>query len=28
MKHRPRAWKVRLILRDNAEWADLYEHIV
>jgi putative endonuclease len=25
MKHWPRAWKVRLILADNPDWADLYE---
>jgi putative endonuclease len=25
MKHWPRAWKVRLILATNPEWADLYE---
>ena len=24
MKHWPRTWKVRLILRDNPEWEDLY----
>jgi len=25
IKHWPRAWKVRLIGRDNPEWADLAE---
>jgi putative endonuclease len=25
IKHWPRAWKVRLILRDNLNWDDLYE---
>ena len=25
MKHWPRTWKVRLILRLNPEWEDLYE---
>jgi putative endonuclease len=25
MKHWPRAWKVRLILNDNPNWADLIE---
>jgi putative endonuclease len=24
MKHRPRTWKVRLILAMNPEWRDLY----
>ena len=24
MKHRPRAWKIRLILAMNPEWRDLY----
>jgi len=24
IKHWPRAWKVRLILRDNPNWDDLY----
>jgi putative endonuclease len=28
MKHWPRAWKVRLILRDNPNWNDLYEELV
>ncbi len=27
MKEWPRAWKVRLIERDNPEWKDLYERI-
>jgi len=27
MKHWPRAWKVRLILRDNPNWDDLYERL-
>jgi putative endonuclease len=25
MKHRPRTWKVRLILATNPEWNDLFE---
>jgi putative endonuclease len=25
IKHWPRAWKVRLILRDNPLWEDLYD---
>ena len=25
MKHWPRAWKIRLILAMNPEWADLYD---
>ena len=25
IKHWPRAWKVKLILENNPEWADLYE---
>ena len=25
IKRWPRAWKVRLIVADNPEWADLYE---
>jgi len=25
LKHWPRAWKVRLIHRDNPEWNDLYD---
>jgi len=28
IKHWPRAWKVRLILRMNPEWDDLYETLV
>jgi putative endonuclease len=28
MKHWPRTWKVRLILRDNPEWADLYDQLL
>jgi putative endonuclease len=28
MKHWPRAWKVHLILRDNPEWADLYDQLL
>jgi len=28
IKNWPRAWKVRLIMKDNFEWADLYEGIV
>jgi putative endonuclease len=28
LKHWPRAWKVRLIHRDNPEWNDLYERLV
>ena len=27
IKHWPRAWKVRLILAENPEWADLYEKL-
>jgi putative endonuclease len=27
MKHWPRAWKVRLILRDNPDWEDLYDRL-
>jgi putative endonuclease len=27
MKHWRRAWKVRLILDQNPEWADLYERL-
>jgi putative endonuclease len=26
--HWPRAWKVQLILRDNPDWDELYEHLV
>jgi putative endonuclease len=28
MKHWPRAWKVRLILRDNPDWDDLYNRLL
>ena len=28
MKHWPRTWKVRLILRDNPEWTDLYDQLL
>jgi len=28
IKHWPRAWKVQLILRDNPDWDELYEHLV
>jgi putative endonuclease len=28
LKHWPRAWKVRLILDRNPEWADLYDQLV
>ena len=27
IKHWPRAWKVRLILQGNPDWADLYERL-
>ncbi|HEX5321814.1 MAG TPA: GIY-YIG nuclease family protein [Stellaceae bacterium] len=27
IKHWPRAWKVRLIHRDNPDWTDLYDQI-
>ena len=27
IKHWPRAWKTRLIVRENAAWRDLYEEI-
>ena len=27
MKHWSRTWKVRLILRDNPEWRDLFPEI-
>jgi putative endonuclease len=27
MKHWPRAWKVRLILKDNPNWDDLYDRL-
>jgi putative endonuclease len=28
IKHLPRAWKVRLILKDNLNWDDLYDSLV
>lgn len=28
MKHRPRTWKIDLILAQNPEWNDLYEGLV
>jgi putative endonuclease len=28
MKHWPRTWKVRLILKANPEWADLYDQLL
>ncbi|HTQ35038.1 MAG TPA: GIY-YIG nuclease family protein [Stellaceae bacterium] len=28
MKHYPRAWKVRLILQTNPDWADLYDQLI
>jgi len=28
MKHRPRAWKVRLIMARNPSWDDVYEQIL
>jgi putative endonuclease len=27
MKHWPRAWKVRLILKHNPQWEDLYNRL-
>ena len=27
IKHWPRAWKVRLIHRDNPDWDDLYDRL-
>ena len=27
IKHWPRAWKVRLFIGSNPEWADLYEQL-
>ena len=27
IKHWPRAWKVRLILRDNPRWEDLFDRL-
>jgi putative endonuclease len=28
MKHWPRTWKVRLILKNNPEWRDLFEELM
>jgi putative endonuclease len=28
MKHWPRAWKVRLILKENLNWDDLHDKLV
>jgi putative endonuclease len=28
IKHWPRAWKVRLILKNNLSWDDLYDSAV
>jgi putative endonuclease len=28
MKHWPRAWKVRLILKSNPQWRDLFEEMI
>ena len=28
IKHWPRAWKVRLIHRDNPDWEDLYDRLL
>jgi putative endonuclease len=28
MKHWPRTWKVRLILKGNPEWAELYDQLL
>ena len=28
IKHYPRAWKVRLILLNNANWDDLYDQLI
>ncbi len=28
LKHWPRAWKARLIVATNPEWADLYDRLV
>jgi putative endonuclease len=28
IKHWPRAWKVRLIHRDNPDWEDLYDRLI
>jgi len=27
IKHWPRAWKIRLIHKENPEWADLYDRL-
>ena len=27
LKHWPRAWKVRLILKENLAWDDLYDRV-
>ena len=27
LKHWSRAWKVRLILAENPQWNDLYDHL-
>jgi putative endonuclease len=28
IKHWPRAWKIRLILKNNLDWDDLYDQLV
>jgi len=28
IKHRPRAWKVRLIHRENPDWDNLYDRLL
>jgi putative endonuclease len=28
LNHWPRAWKVALVLRNNATWDDLYEGLI
>jgi putative endonuclease len=28
IKHWPRAWKVRLVHRDNPDWDDLYDRLL
>jgi len=28
MKHWPRAWKTRLIVKDNPDWDDLYDRLI
>ncbi|HEY3912067.1 MAG TPA: GIY-YIG nuclease family protein [Stellaceae bacterium] len=28
LKHWPRGWKVRLILKENLDWDDLYHHLI